>query len=344
MKTLKKIFCSLCIALISVSNVFAQDIHFSQIFETPLLRNPALAGLFSGDIRVQSVYRSQWNSVTTAYRTGSANVEYKLPVGQNGDFLTLGTQILYDRAGTVDLTSTHFLPAINYHKSLNGEKSTYLSFAMMGGMVQRSIDRSKITTNNQFNGTTYDANISNGETFQKTNYRYLDATVGMSFNTQLGDNEDNNMYIGAAYHHFNKSKQRVFYTDYKLEMTPKWVGSAGVRMSVDEYTYMTFEGDFSKQGSQQEIIGGILYSRKLDEPENPKYIIHGGAYMRLKDAIIPVVKLETKPLSFALSYDVNISTLRRVSVGRGGIEFSMTYQKFLDKYNSSINATKCPKF
>ena len=37
----------------------SQDIHFSQIFETPILRNPSLAGLFNGDMRVQSVYRTQ---------------------------------------------------------------------------------------------------------------------------------------------------------------------------------------------------------------------------------------------------------------------------------------------
>ena len=28
----------------------AQDLHFSQFFEAPLLRNPALAGLFEGDV------------------------------------------------------------------------------------------------------------------------------------------------------------------------------------------------------------------------------------------------------------------------------------------------------
>jgi len=42
----------------------AQDIHFSQFFETPLLRNPALAGIFTGDVRIQAVYRTQWASVT----------------------------------------------------------------------------------------------------------------------------------------------------------------------------------------------------------------------------------------------------------------------------------------
>jgi hypothetical protein len=82
----------------------AQDIHFSQFFEAPLLRNPSLAGIYTGDVRVQAVYRDQWNSVTNAYKTGSLNGEYKMPVGKGDDFLTLGLQMMYDRAGTVGFT------------------------------------------------------------------------------------------------------------------------------------------------------------------------------------------------------------------------------------------------
>jgi len=324
--------------------VKGQDIHFSQIFETPLLRNPALAGLFSGDIRVQTVYRSQWNSVTNAYNTTSANVEYKLPVGESTDYVTIGGQLLYDKAGTVDLTSTHILPAINYHKSLSAERSMYLSMAIMGGYVQRSIDRSKITTNSQFNGGAYDPNMSTGETFSKSSYSYFDGTAGLSFNTQLGENVDNNMFVGIAYHHFNKSKKVSFYSDYKMELMPKWVASGGVRMSTTDYSYITVEADYTTQGANREIIGGVMYSQKLDDPVTPKYIIHGGAYMRLNDAIIPVLKVETKPLAIAVSYDVNISGLKKVSTGRGGFEISLVFQKFLDRYNSSSDATRCPKF
>ena len=91
----------------------AQDIHFSQFFEAPLLRNPSLAGLFEGDVRVQMVYRDQWNSFTNAYKSGSLNAEYKMPVGKGDDFLTAGVQILYDKAGTAGLTTTDFLPALN---------------------------------------------------------------------------------------------------------------------------------------------------------------------------------------------------------------------------------------
>ncbi len=328
----------------TVKAASAQDIHFSQIFETPLLRNPALAGLFSGDLRIQSVYRSQWNSVTTAYQTTSANIEYKLPIGQGEDFLTIGAQALYDKAGTVDLTSTHILPALNYHKSLSADRNMYLSLAFMGGWVQRSIDRSKITTNSQFNGSFYDPGLTNGESFTKSAYSYLDATVGMSFNMQIGENADNNLYLGAAYHHLNRAKNISFYSNDKLEMLPKWVASAGVRMNTDDYSFLTFEGDHSIQGINSESIAGLLYTRKLDDPEEPKYLIHGGAYVRFNDAIIPVIKLEARPFAIATSYDVNISGLKKVSNGRGGFEISLTYQKFLDRNNSSREAIKCPKF
>ncbi|MEQ1553167.1 MAG: PorP/SprF family type IX secretion system membrane protein [Ferruginibacter sp.] len=340
---LKKYFIAL-ILFSSCISAHGQDIHFSQIFETPVLRNPALAGIFSGDIRIQTVYRSQWNSITNAYQTGSSNIEYKIPFTQSGDFLTIAGQFLYDKAGTADLRSTHILPALNYHKSLNDEKSTYLSLAFMGGWVQRSIDRSKITTNSQYNGNNYDPTLLNGENFPKSSFSFFDANVGLSFNTQLGEKEDNNMFLGVAYHHFTKPKKISFYNDSKLALTPKWVASGGVRMSLDDYSFLTIEADYSKQGISSEIIGGMMYTKKLDEPEAPKYLLHGGAYFRFRDAIIPVLKIEAKPLAIAVSYDVNISGLKQASKGRGGFEVSLTYQKYLNKYNSSINSTKCPRF
>src|SRR5215210_6189358 len=85
-----------CIAIMLLAlprGTKAQDIHFSQFFEAPLLRNPSLAGIFTGDVRVQGVYRDQWNSFTNAYRSGSFNVEYKMPVGKEDDFITTGLQV-----------------------------------------------------------------------------------------------------------------------------------------------------------------------------------------------------------------------------------------------------------
>jgi hypothetical protein len=111
------------VTLMILSNVVnGQDLHFSQFYEAPLLRNPALAGLYEGDVRIQGVYRNQWNSVAFPYQTGSINAEYKFPVGRGEDFLTVGGQVLYDKAGTVQLQTVHMLPMVNFHKSLSTNK------------------------------------------------------------------------------------------------------------------------------------------------------------------------------------------------------------------------------
>jgi len=317
---------------------FSQDIHFSQFFEAPLLRNPSLSGIFTGDIRLQAVYRDQWSSVTTGYRTGSLNGEYKLPIGSNDDFLTVGGQVVYDRAGTVALQNTSILPAINYHKALSTDKNRYLSLGFMGGLVMRSFDRSKMTTNSDFDG------LGPNEPNIAPNYSYLDGSVGMSYNAPLSDDPDDNFFIGLAYHHLNTPKNS-FYRDPTVELQPKWVGSAGFRFGVTEFSYLTLQGDYSVQGAYNELIAGALYGVKIGpEVDEPLYTIHGGALIRWNDAIIPVIKLDYNPFSVAFSYDVNISRLKPASLGRGGFEISIVYRKFLDRENSSVNAVQCPRF
>ena len=332
------------ISLLISIQIKAQDIHFSQFFEAPLLRNPSLAGLFAGDVRMQSVYRTQWQSVTVPYQTVSLNGEYKFSVGQSNDFMTIGGQILYDKAGSIALSATHILPVINYHKSLSDVRNSYLSLGFMGGLVQRKLDRSKVTTNSQFDGNNYNENLADGETWNANSYTYFDGTAGLSFNSQLGDHPDDNMYIGIAYHHFNKAAKNSFYGNNNIKIVPKWVVSGGIRMSTAENSYVTLEADYSNQGPNTELIGGILYSLKLDDIDQPKYLFHGGMIVRWKDAIIPVAKLEIRPITFSLSYDANISKLSSATNGRGGFELGISYQKYINKDNSSKDAVRCPRF
>ncbi len=333
------------IAMLSPGLARSQDIHFSQFFETPLLRNPSLAGIFNGDIRVQGVYRNQWGSVTVPYKTGSFNMEFKKPIGENNDFITTGMQIVYDKAGSTNFTTTNLFPAINYHKSLGGEKSQYLSLGFMGGLVQRRLDRSKMTTNSHFDGNGYNPSLSDGESFKNANYAYMDGSVGMTFNSEMTpNNSHDNYFVGIAYHHFNRPKNS-FYKNPEIELHPKWVFSGGMRFDMGETSYFTIQADHNIQGTAQETIGGAMYSVKIGEDfENPDYTLHLGGYLRWQDAFIPVVKLDYSAISIALSYDVNVSQLKTASQGQGGVELSVTYVGFFDRDNSTKNSMKCPKF
>lgn len=335
MKTINSIIFSVLLCIVVTANAKAQDIHFSQFFETPLWRNPSLAGIFKGDVRVQAVYRDQWNSVTNAYRTGSVNAELKMPIGKVNDFITAGVQVMYDKAGTIGLTTVHFLPVLNYHKSLSTEKNSYLSLGFMGGGVQRRFDASKVTTNSQYD------NGGIGENFAYAQYGYIDGSVGMSYNSNIGYNEENNFFLGVAYHHINKPK-KSFFGQGQIEIFPKWVFSGGLRFGVSEFAYITVQADHSRQGSFQETVAGGMYGLKLGtDPVDPAYTIHAGGFLRWNDAFIPVVKLDYNPFSLSLSYDVNISKLKPSSYGRGGFELSVSYTGFRKSKGEYL---LCPRF
>ena len=339
---LKQVLCAVAVCL--AGSVAGQDLHFSQFYESPLLRNPALAGIFTGDIRVQGTYRNQWNSFTNAYRTGSLSGEYKMPVGKGNDFITAAMQLLFDKAGTAGLTTTHLLPAFNYHKSLSNEKAMYLAVGFMGGLVQKRIDRSKITTNNQFDGTAFNPSLADGETLLNASYGYLDASFGASFNTTFGTDEKNSLFFGTGFHHMHRPSNS-FYRSPAAALHPKYVFSGGVKFAIDDFTSFTLQADQSVQGSFNETIGGALYSFGVGgDPELPAYTLHAGAFLRWKDALIPVIKIDYHPFAIGLSYDVNVSQLKTASQGRGGFELSISYIGFLNRDNSSKDKILCPKF
>ncbi len=208
----------------------------------------------------------------------------------------------------------------------------------MGGPVQRYFDRSKMTTNSMYNGS------GDGETFIQPKYTYIDAAVGLSYNSQLNENVDNNFFVGVAYHHFNRPKN-AFYRNAAAELEPKIVGSAGIRFSVTPTSYFTIQSDYSTQGTYKEIVAGALYGVRVGPDwEKPMYTLHGGAFLRWNDAIIPVIKLDYSPFAVSLSYDVNLSQLTTSSYGRGGFEIGISYVGFTNRNNSSVDATRCPRF
>ena len=55
----------------------SQDLHFSMYPLSPLNLNPALTGDFIGDIRANSIHRSQWAAVTVPYSTYSVSSDFK---------------------------------------------------------------------------------------------------------------------------------------------------------------------------------------------------------------------------------------------------------------------------
>ena len=323
----------------------AQDVHLSQFYETPLMRNPALAGIYTGDIRIQAAYRNQWQSTGVPYMTTILSGEYKFGVGQGNDFLTLGFNMFHDLAGSSKLKTTQFMPAVNFHKSLNGEKNSYLSLGFMGGVVQRQFNSKDLTFNNQYTNRGYDPFAPTGENFSGLQRSFADFAVGMSYNSALGEN--GNYFLGASFWHFNKPTERFILEEIQLD--PKWQFNGGMKIPLSETLELHAEANYLMQGSYTELLAGGLLSYEftdMTDPDNKisRLAVSAGAFIRLNDALIPVVRMEYNNLSLGFSYDLNTSELRTASQGRGGYELTLSYRAFTKGDNSSLDAVRCPRF
>jgi type IX secretion system PorP/SprF family membrane protein len=339
---LPKIFFATMVLL--ASQLFAQDFSFSQFYEKPLLRNPALAGVFDGDIRVSGIFRNQWQSVTIPYQTSGASVETKFPIGNADDYLTLGLQMTNDVAGDIKLKRTQLLPVINFHKSLNQDYDSYLSMAFMAGNVSSQFDASKLQLNDQFVNGSFNANNPTMQIFDRTSVNYWDLSAGLSYSMSFG--ESASFYVGASMFHVNQPKVGFYSNNETTTLSNKFTINTGLTTPTGENNRLVFFADYYSQANNKQAIGGILYGIDLDQyyDSNDKLSVYFGGFYRWKDAFIPIVKLDLYKFSLGMSYDVNTSQLKTASQSQGGFELAVSYHSKLNVRYAGAEKMRCVKF
>lgn len=317
----------------------AQDINFSQFYELAMLRNPALAGFFKGDIKMTANYRNQWQSIGVPFQTSAISFETRTSVSQSSfDYLSLGIQLTNDIAGDSKLGKTQFLPFVTYHKLLVGSTNTYLSLGFMGGAVQQRFNPIDLRFDDQFVNGSYSPLNPTRQNFSRTNFTYGDATVGLSLSSEVGAAK---AYVGASYFHFLQPRV-AFNREYDIRLNKKFVMNMGLSTPMSDFDNLVLYGDLFFQGGSRQFQGGLMYMHNIvSYGEEDDLGIGVGAFYRWDDAIIPLVKLNWYQLSFGFTYDVNISKLKPASLYRGGLEASVSYKAYLNIMNSSLQKVKC---
>jgi len=350
MKRLYKLFLIVLSTFTGVS-VWSQDVGFSQYYDQPFQRNPALAGIFTGDIRLVGAFRNQWQSVTVPYRTFALSAELKLPADLVfSDNFTIGLQLLEDIAGSSKYKTLQALPAINYSLPLSQESNSYLSLGFMGGLRQQSFNPAALVLNDQFvasgNGG-FTILPSSGQVFSNTNVSYFDLSTGLSYNGAIRNAD---LYVGAGMFHLN-SPQIGFFDQNRVQLHKKLALNFGLSAPFGEDDQLEIYGDYFGQYTDRfrrigigSIQAGFMYKHSLYLLGDDQKSITIGSLYRLNDAIIPVVKLELIKFSFGISYDVNISKLVSASHSRGGFEVTFSYKNQLNYRNSDLRQANCPRF
>jgi type IX secretion system PorP/SprF family membrane protein len=333
----------LLLMLLAVYNKnYAQDIGFSQFYEQPLLRNPALAGIFNGDVRLTASYRNQWQSVTIPYRTFGLSAEMKFPMQvMNFDVTTtFGLELFRDVAGTSEFSTTQALPAANI--SVRTGENSFLSFGFIAGLMQQKFDPSKLVLNDQFVANS-DGSFSilpySSQVFNRTSVDYFDLSAGATYKASLNDNVD--YYFGAALFHITNPSVG-FFDNSKIILNKKVALNAGLSNAIGDANELILYGDYFSQRVKTVQLG-VMYNHAFFASDGNSSVT-GGLLYRWNDAIIPVIQLELSKFTIGASYDVNISKLTVASQARGGFELTLSYKSSLNSRNPDLFGTRCPGF
>jgi type IX secretion system PorP/SprF family membrane protein len=324
----------------------AQDIHFSQFYENASLRNPALTGIFSGDYKAGVNYRTQWGSISVPFQTVLASAETRVSVSsETDDYLSFGLTTTYDKAGSISFNSFSVMPAINYNKNLEDEHGSYLSMGFAAAYVQRSVDPSKMTFDNQYGAGGFDPANPTGENITVTSMQHFDLSAGLSFNSSFGEEGNVNYYVGGAAYHLTKPQESFDQSQSFIRLTTKYTGQAGINWTINPNMSFTAHLNYLNQKPYQEWIGGGLLGWRHSDASDPRksFTLYGGLFYRLGDAVIPTFKVDYNSYSVTMSYDLNNSGLRHSSGGMGGYEVSLYVRGKLRRSNPK-DYLKCPRF
>lgn len=341
MKRFTKIFLTVSALIFCVGISHAQDLHFSQFFNNPLLTNPANTGFIpDADYRLGASYRNQYSNIMAVpYQTmsiyGDAQVfRDKIETG----WLGLGGVILRDVAGSGSLTSTKVYGSVAYHQMLG--LSSLLTAGFNVGWANKRIDQSKLTFPDQFDGHFFDGTRPTDAQLLNNSVSYFDMQAGLNY----AYFPTTDVYINAGYsiQHVNQPKETFFEDNGNSKLAMRHIGFLNGIFKVDENVIINPNIYYTTQASSSELVLGMNAAYNLSG-DGSKQII-GGLYYRYQDAVVPMVGLEINNIRFTFSYDVTTSSLKNFNNSFGAAEFNLLKKGFYSDYNGNKQQSLCPTF
>lgn len=321
-------------ALLSVSAINAQDVHFSQFRETPVFLNPGRTAL-DRDVRVILNYKDQWRSVASPYKTFGFSGEMAVAKKKNKNaHLGIGLTVFSDKSGDSNMGIT--VGTLNVSAIIKTGANSSIGVGLMGGFGQRSVSYSALRWEEQYQNGAFDVgNNTNEPTGGATSYTLPDAAAGIAWTYGKGEkyisaNNGVRATVGFAAHHFGFQKYS-FYKQTGEKLFSKYVGHANVDIGIANSNLIIVPGImFTMQGPSKEIVAGTMFKYVLSE--NSKYTgnkkgsaIGIGVDYRFGDAAIATLMYEFSNFAIGAGYDFNLSKLKTVSSARGGFEISLRF-------------------
>lgn len=317
---------ALC-CLLAVPTAHAQDVHFSQEGENPILINPAYTGFYEGTGRFGLLYRNQWASVSDPFQTYALTGEMALHRNNSRISGTnIGLIAMKDVAGTLDYGTLSMRLTLAHYFSFNRQGTSILSLGAEAGYALSGFDPSHAEMTDP------------SEAFERQQVGYPTLGTGIAWFWQ--PQGEWQFKSGIAMRNINRPNiSYLGLDDTRLEplssiyLRAEWQCWQSVSLLPTAMLQL--------QGKYREIVYGMDVKWYLDNISQHQVSLATGASHRHGDALVTHLTMEYDAFIFAFYYDANISSLTSASHTIGAFELGLVYRM---ASNRGVRSIKCPVF
>lgn len=308
--------------LLGIGDVDAQDIHYSQFYNSPHSFNPALSGIYNGDKRYIGSIRDQWRWVPVSWFTFGGGYDQKIyPKKSDNHFFSVGGSLYHDRQGASRLNTSNLVLTGTYSHILN--KENILTGGLSLGFATRGFNRDDLTWDNQWNGDDYDPNLPSGENFDDLRINMFESAIGLNYRWQKTSRTHIDLGLGV-FHLLTPSAGFYNAEDQKL---PRNINLSFIgRFKLADALDLQFNALQQLQEEYSETLLGALGIIHVNQARGKETELHLGLGYRTSGSLYPILALQYKDIMVSGSYDFdNTSFNEEFSNRRGAIEFHVRY-------------------
>jgi len=347
---MKKFYIALLVSFTFLAAT-AQDIHYTQFYNSPLTLNPALTGLFNGQYRVSAIYRNQWFSAVnngffnSPYQTPS--IAFDMPITiKNKDVIGVGAFILYDDAGAGSIATFTGQVSASYIKHLGPNGRHQLSAGFQLGFTQTKLNGSDAKFASQFSNNEFNPNNMSSSPTLLPNVMYVNLNVGLLYYGKLTDKIA--MDIGGTIFNTTVPKVNLVTDQNKQTLSLRGNITGGLDFTLGRRYHILPSVLWMRQSNDNQLNSGVGFGYDINMRTN----LTLGIYNRVNDlldayhhadAAIVYAAFQIKGFKLGASYDFTVSKLSSGNPGTGGLEISLTYIGF-PKVFDERQMLFCPRF
>lgn len=310
----------------------AQDATFSQYYASALYLNPAFAAAETR-LSFASNYRTQWKSIVVPYQTMQASLIIPIRIGKLtekhiGGF---GISFFNNRAGEGNFQTMG--ANLNFGYNIHLSDFNIISLGVQAGLIQKRINLNDLQWGSQYNPFIggYDPSIPVNVSNISQAVSFADFAGGLIyyFNPERDYKEKPfSIYAGGAVYHLNQPDESMV-KDMSSKLPYLIKSHAGFEVSMSQRFYISPNVFYALQNNQNQINTGCYFTFRFGDEDAkalPAFVILGGWY-RVNDSVILSTGFGNALYTIGFSYDMNNSSLRYNTQGRGAYEISLRVHK-----------------